>query len=190
MKLRPICGHRPKINTTKESARLVRQHQPGVEPRCKGAGVPCTMLRNSPSVRSHPPTHSSSNSSELTWRPLPGRLVRLLSGSSGPHNRPWWTKDVRRCRLDSDESTGGCERRVVQHQGKDAGDPVTREAVAVGLWRARLAQTRNRCMYEAERSLAAAERLGSARRACQQEDARIYCRRASMCYWLWPPLTR
>jgi hypothetical protein len=33
-------------------------------------------------------------------------------------------------------------------------------------------------MYAAETSLAAAERLGSIKRACQQKDARIYCQRA------------
>jgi hypothetical protein len=55
---------------------------------------------------------------------------------------------------------------------------VTREALAVGLWRTRLALTRNRCLYVAESSLAAAERLQRIRRACQQKDARIYRRTA------------
>jgi hypothetical protein len=55
---------------------------------------------------------------------------------------------------------------------------VTREAFAVGLWRNRLALTRNRCLYVAESSLSAAERLQHIRRECQQKDARIYCRRA------------
>jgi hypothetical protein len=47
-----------------------------------------------------------------------------------------------------------------------------------GLWRVRLAQTRSGCLHLAEESLAAAERLQHIRRECQQEDARIYCRRA------------
>lgn len=55
---------------------------------------------------------------------------------------------------------------------------MTREALAVGLWRTRLALTRNRCLYVAESSLAAAERLQHIRRACQQKDARIYRRTA------------
>jgi hypothetical protein len=41
----------------------------------------------------------------------------------------------------------------------------------------RLAQTRNRCLYEAENALATAERLGNVRRECQQRDARIYSER-------------
>ena len=54
---------------------------------------------------------------------------------------------------------------------------MTREALAVGLWRTRLAPTRNRCLYVAESSLAAAERLQHIRRECQQKDARIYVER-------------
>ena len=40
-----------------------------------------------------------------------------------------------------------------------------REALAVGLWIVRLSMTRTRCLYVAESSLAAAERLGSIRPA-------------------------
>jgi hypothetical protein len=55
---------------------------------------------------------------------------------------------------------------------------MSREAVAVALWRTRLAWTRTRCLHVAESSLAAAERLGNVRRPGQQGDARIFCQRA------------
>jgi hypothetical protein len=55
--------------------------------------------------------------------------------------------------------------------------PAHREAVAVGQWRVVLAQTRIRCLYEAQSALRHAERLGSIRRQCQQRDARIYVER-------------
>ena len=45
--------------------------------------------------------------------------------------------------------------------------------VAVALWRC-CRQTRARCPYAAEFSLAAAERLQGIKRPCQQKDARIY----------------
>ena len=53
----------------------------------------------------------------------------------------------------------------------------SQEAVAVALWRVRLYQTRTRCLYVAESSLAAAERLRGTKRPCQQKDARIYAER-------------
>ncbi|MDF2746757.1 MAG: hypothetical protein K0S98_1042 [Propionibacteriaceae bacterium] len=49
--------------------------------------------------------------------------------------------------------------------------------VAVALWRCRLQQNRTRCLYVAESSLAAAERLQHIKRHCQQKDARIYAER-------------
>jgi hypothetical protein len=55
---------------------------------------------------------------------------------------------------------------------------MSREAVAVALWRTRLAWTRTRCLHVAESSLAAAERLGNVRQPGQQGDARIFCQRA------------
>jgi hypothetical protein len=51
---------------------------------------------------------------------------------------------------------------------------VTREAVAVAQWHARLSMTRNRCLYEAEQSLEAAAHNGRINRPCQQKDARIF----------------
>jgi hypothetical protein len=54
---------------------------------------------------------------------------------------------------------------------------VTREALAVALWRVRLHQTRTRCLYVSESSLAAAERLQHIKRPCQQKDTRIYAER-------------
>ena len=54
---------------------------------------------------------------------------------------------------------------------------MTREALAVALWRVRLHRTRTRCLYVAESSLAAAERLQGIKRPCQQKDARIYAER-------------
>ena len=54
---------------------------------------------------------------------------------------------------------------------------MTREALAAALWRVCLYQTRNRCLYLAESSLAAADRLQGIKRPCQQRDARIYVQR-------------
>ena len=54
---------------------------------------------------------------------------------------------------------------------------MTREAVAVAQWHARLSMARNRCLYEAEQSLEAAAHYGQINRPCQQKDARIYVQR-------------
>ena len=51
---------------------------------------------------------------------------------------------------------------------------VAARLLAVTLWRVRLSQTRHRCLYTAEASLIAAERLQGIKPPCQQKDARIY----------------
>jgi hypothetical protein len=56
-------------------------------------------------------------------------------------------------------------------------DTARAESAAVGLWRARLAMTRNRCMHQAERSLAAVEMHGGYPAARFQKDARIFAAR-------------
>jgi hypothetical protein len=56
--------------------------------------------------------------------------------------------------------------------------PARREAIAAGLWRVRLHQTRIRCLAVASESLAPGGLNGWEQQpACQQQDGRIYCQR-------------